>query len=187
VSEACKDAAINEEMLENEEGNISNYIDIRYLSPETTKFEKTNGGFVSMHIEPDENYPRVNFYRAFPFKFSREFISVRDVEGKEIGIIRSIDDFPPKDIELIEMELSRRYFRPVITKINSIKDEFGYTYWNVITDAGPKKFTVQRNQNSVISLTEKNILIIDVDGNRYEIPDYTKLDPKSMKIVEMLL
>ncbi len=75
----------------------------------------------------------------------------------------------------------------MITRIESIKEEFGYAYWNVETDVGPRRFTVRDMQDNVVLLSPEHVLIIDVDGNRYEIPDYTQLDPKSRRYIEDLL
>lgn len=166
---------------------LSEFASIRYIGPENTEFTQTSGGFISLKIEPDEFYSRINLYRIFPFSKQNEYISIRDSEGKEIGIIRSLKQFPAETIELFEVELNRRYFSPIISKVDSIKEEFGYSYWNVQTDAGPKRFTVQRGSNNVIPITDQRILLIDVDGNRFEIPDYRKLDEKHVKIVETIL
>ena len=187
-----KNTNINIENIENIH-NIENIAKIRYLEPRSSKFSLTEGGFLSLHIENKdkseniENYDRVNFYRAFPFKYAREYISVRTIEDKEIGIIKNMDDYPEETIKLFDYELNRRYFTPIIEKINRIKEEFGYSYWDVLTNSGSKRFTVQNIHNNVIQITQIRILVIDVDGNRFEIPDYKKLDLRSLKIVERLL
>ncbi len=135
----------------------------------------------------DEKYDRVGLHRAFPFNYEREYISVRTTEGKEIGMIRNIDDYPADIVEIFLYELDRRYFTPYIQKINSIKEEFGYTYWDVLTDSGPRRFTVQNIHNNLIQISDVRILVLDVDGNRFEIPDSAKLDVKSLKMIERLL
>ena len=169
------------------EHSLSDYVDIRYLDPAEAKFEETPGGFVRLTIGADEIYPRVALYRAFPFTYLDRYISVRDVEGKEIGMIRELGEFGEETAQLILRELDRRYFTPVISRIESIKEEFGYAYWNVVTDAGPRRFTVRDMQQSVLLLSTYHVLIIDVDGNRFEIPDYQELDARSRKYIEDLL
>jgi len=166
---------------------LSDYVDIRYLDPATARFSKTPGGFVRLAIGDGEIYPRVALYRAFPFSYPDRYISVRDMEGKEIGMIRDLREFDEETVRLIERELERRYFTPVIRRIDSIKEEFGYAYWTVETDAGPRRFTVREMHHNVVMLSPDHVLIIDVDGNRYEIPDYQRLDPKSRKMIEDLM
>ncbi len=160
---------------------------IRYITPRMARFYRTEGGFLSLEIEPGEVYARVNLYRTFPHKEARRYISVLNDKGKEIGLIKSIDDFPPETVRLMEKELSRRYFVPAILKIRSIKEEFEYSYWDVVTDSGERRFTVQGRHNRLVSISETRHLVIDVDGNRFEIADYRKLDPKSIKIIETLI
>jgi hypothetical protein len=171
---------------ENKSG-LADYASIRYLEPKSSSFEQTPGGFLSLKIEPDEFYARVNLHRAFPFSQEEKYISVRDPEGKEIGIIRSMKDFPSSTVKLFQLELERRYFTPIIQKISSIKEEFGYSYWDVETDSGHKRFTVRRGSSSIIPITDERLIIIDVDGNRFEIPNYKSLGNKNIKIIETLL
>lgn len=166
---------------------LSEYIDIRYLDPATARFSETPGGFVRLVIGEDESYPRVLLYRAFPFSFVDRYISVRDMDGKEIGMIKDLNEFGEETARLVLKELDRRYFTPVITRIESIKEEFGYAYWNVETSAGARRFTVRDMQQNVVLLSQYQLLVIDVDGNRYEIPDYRELDAKSRKVIEDLL
>ncbi|HLS89659.1 MAG TPA: DUF1854 domain-containing protein [Limnochordia bacterium] len=174
-------------MQQQDQHGLSEYVDIRYLDPATARFSETPGGFVRLVIGEEESYPRVALYRAFPFSFPDRYISVRDMDGNEIGMIKDLNEFDEKTAKLILRELERRYFTPVITQIESIKEEFGYAYWDVRTDAGPRRFTVRDMQSNVILLSPEHVLIIDVDGNRYEIPDYHKLDARSRKYIEDLL
>ncbi|HBQ63873.1 MAG TPA: DUF1854 domain-containing protein [Clostridiales bacterium] len=178
--------------------DIRDYAEIRYLDPEKSKFENTKGGFVSLKIEPEELYTRVNLHKAFPFTLDREYISVRyiitnelgmvkDSEIKEVGIIRRIDDFPADQVELIEKELAKRYFVPVIEKIQKVKEEFGYIYWDVLTSAGQRRFTTHDMSNSLIPVGENRLVLVDVDGNRFEIPDHTQLEDKHRKFLDMWL
>ena len=68
-----------------------------------------------------------------------------------------------------------------------MKEEFGYSYWMVDTDAGPRRFTVQSGKNNVTVVAERRLLIVDVDGNRFSIADYTRLDRSVLRTLETLL
>lgn len=160
--------------------------EINYLTRENATFYASEGGFIGLKRN-EEDYKRVSLIKAFPFSFPTQFISVRDQEQKEIGIIEDLKQFPEEIQILFQEELERRYYLPVIQKIQSIKEEFGYSYWEAVTDHGFKKFTMRRDSNSFINIKGNMILIIDVDGNRYEIEDYTKLDDKSYKRIELML
>ena len=82
-------------------------------------------------------------------------------------------------------ELQRRYFIPDITKVDEVKDEFGHTMWKTQTTAGAREFTVTDMSSNVFNLGNNKIMLVDVYGNRYYIPDITKLDDKTMKVLEI--
>lgn len=174
-------------MEEKKETGLEQFADIRFLDAADCEFSKTEGGFLALKLSEEEQYPRVSLMKAFPFTRERGYISIRNVEGKEIGMIRDMDAFPPEVVEMMEYEIHRRYFSPVITSIRSIKDEFGYCYWDVVTEAGPCRFTSRSGHNNIVAITEQRLMVIDVDGNRFEIPDYSTLDAKSMRIIETYL
>ena len=68
-----------------------------------------------------------------------------------------------------------------------MKEEFGYSYWLVDTDAGARRFTVQSGKNNVTVVDERRLLIVDVDGNRFTLADYGRLERSVLRILETLL
>jgi hypothetical protein len=68
-----------------------------------------------------------------------------------------------------------------------MKEEFGYIYWEVETDRGSRRFTTKGHHDSVMPITDTRVLVLDVDGNRFEIPDFNALDVKSAKQIEALM
>lgn len=165
---------------------LSEFVEIEYLNPSKAKFSRTPGGFLQLKID-DATFPRVTLFRTFPFTYEEEYVSVRDMDGKEIGIIKRLDEFEPDAVSAFREELERRYFAPTVTRIKNMKEHFGYAYWDVDTDSGPRRFTVRDMQQSLLLLSPEHVLIVDVDGNRFDIPDYTKLDPVSRKYIDDLL
>jgi hypothetical protein len=158
---------------------------IELLLNETT-FYRNESGFVGMKHQ-DKDYPRVNIIKSFPLSYTDKFISVCDCESVEIGIIPDTNVYPEEARELFIEDIERRYFLPEITKIDSLKQEFGYVYWRVQTTAGEKKFITSKDASAIIALREIRILLIDLDGNRYNITDYTKLDSKSYRLIQLLV
>ena len=55
------------------------------------------------------------------------------------------------------------------------------------TDAGHRRFTVQSGKNNVTMVGEGRLVIVDVDGNRFEVADYTRLDRSVLRTLEGLL
>ena len=189
---------------------------LRYLDSSNTRFERTKGGFVSLLVKTGEKqqqtglygrettridgtdedgnatefYPRVNFYSGFPFTDPGRYISVREAGEKapEIGVIRDLEkDLDAECVKMIKEQLAVRYFTPVITKIYNIKEEHGFAYWDVETKQGRCRFTIRMNSNSVIYLDDVRLLITDLDENRFEIPDFTRLGGRELKKLDLFL
>jgi hypothetical protein len=168
------------------------------LTPENAKFYPSKGGLISMTLihgdgKEDEFFERVIVLRAFPISNPDEFISVREPDtkkkgkGKEIGMIRRLSDFDEATVTLINEELRRRYFSPVIQRIYSVKEKFGYSYWESDTTAGRVTFILNNPFSNIRVLEDGRIFINDIDGNSFEIPDPKKLDPASYRKIEIYL
>lgn len=134
---------------------------------------------------------RIFLSRAFPFDMPFDYISVLDKDKKEIGFIRSLDDFDDPDKTLLIHELETKYYTPVIKKILSVKERYGFSYWKCECEFGEKSFTLQDTFRSIIKAQSadgtERVYILDVDGNRYEIPDVEALDRQSYKKIELYL
>lgn len=167
------------------------------LTKENAKFRRSGGGLISLDIinakgEP-ETFERVVILRSFPVTNPDEFLSVREPDskkqgrGNEIGMIRYMKDFDGETQKLFADELDRRYFTPEIKKINSVKDKFGYLYWDVATTAGNITFVLNNPFSNIRVLEDGRILINDIDGNVFEILEPEKLDSSSLKKIEIYL
>jgi len=168
---------------------------LRFLTDENAKFSRTPGGFVSLEIPNGEDgkpekYDRIRVVRSFPFTSPNTYISIRTTEEKsrEIGIIKDIaKDVSKETRKMLEEQMNLRYFTPIITKINDIKEEYGHAYWDVDTNEGPCRFVIYMNSSSVVSLSDVRLMVTDLDGNRFEIPDYTRLSAGELKKLDLFL
>ena len=155
-----------------------------WLTPENASFSQENG---FLYIKLGEETRRAFLCRAFPFEMLWEFISVLDEDQNEIGIIRSVDLFEEDGKDLLVQELERRYYSPVIRRILSMKERYGFSYWTVETDEGEMQFTLHDTFRSIVRAGEFRAILMDVDGNRFDIPDVRALDRKSYKKIELYL
>lgn len=128
---------------------------------------------------------RVFLHRAFPYDSPYKYISVSDENG-EIGIIFDTELFG-EDAKLLNNELDSKYFSPKIKKIVSLKERFGYSYWNVKCDKGNFSFTVKDTFRNIIHVSEDRVIILDVDSNRFEIESLSALDKNSFRKIELYL
>ena len=76
---------------------------------------------------------------------------------------------------------------PVIEKIINIKEASGYVNFKVFTNHGEMEFSLQSNGSHFSYLSDTRILITDLEGNRYEIPDTAKLSAKELKKLDLYL
>lgn len=183
--------------------NAEEEVDIFYKRPSVTltvenaRFFRSRGGLISLELKGDngesEVFERVVAIRSFPITDPDAFISIREPDsadhekGAEIGIIADINEFDGETVALLREELDRRYFTPKILKIFSMKEKLGHYYWEVNTDAGKFSFVLRNAGANIRTLEDGRVLIFDIDGNCFEIPDTEKLDKASFKKIEVYL
>ncbi len=179
------DKEFNEEELLAQSADL---LELRFLNKKNASFSRTPGGFVALDYD-GKHYDRVGVYRTFPLTEPDGYISIREADEKarEIGIIESLKDLEKDQAQMLEEQLRLRYFMPVIKKVISVKDEYGYAYFDVITNFGACRFTTHVGSDAFVSLTEGRIMITDLDGNRYEIPDINALSVAEKKKLDLFI
>lgn len=121
--------------------------------------------------------------RLFPFSDANHWIALLDAESRELALIECLDHLPPPHRALIESELVRREFLPVLVRIESITPSTPPHEWVVETDRGKTRFLIDADDR-VRSLGANRALITDADGLRYLVPDLKALDPTSRRLLE---
>lgn len=186
--------------------SFTGLVNIVYFTPENAVFYETEGGFAALKAfipkvnkddlsaEPEksgenvwQDLGRVLFHRAFPYDRPQEYISVQDEDGREYGIIRNLSDFDGKGREIIDKALNRKYFCPEITRIRKLKEQLGYAFLEVDTSVGEMEIVLKDTFGSIARISDTYLVINDVSGNRYVIPDVTALDKKSYRKIELYL
>jgi len=174
--------------------SLRSVVDIVYATSDNAKFDRKNG-FLTLTIQlkneegvmEKQAFDRVYLHRAFPFDTPWQFISVCDGDARELAIIESVDALPEDQQQLIRDELERKYYYPVIRRILSVNERFGFSTWKVETDDGERTFTVQDIYRSIHKITITHVFVTDMDGNRYDIPDLEQLDSRSYRKIELFL
>lgn len=163
---------------------------LNYITPDEIAFYNSEGGLLMARYK-GEDIGRIAVLRMFPLQYDEEFLSVRpqnydrfDKES-ETGIIRNLKDFPDDAKGLVRAELERRYFVPDIIAVKEVKEQIGHILWKVTTNKGDREFTLTDMSVNITNLGGGQILLTDVYGNRYRIADITKLDDKTMRVIEI--
>ena len=171
------------------ENKIVELAGIEMINVKEAKFAPEKGGYLSLTYKGEE-YGKVKLNRALPYRSPNEYICVSDKEGKEIGIIRDIAELSEEQRKTVCDELDKLYYSPTVTRILSAKDRMGFMYFEVETVAGKREFAVRdasRNIKFIDPDSKTSVQIRDVDGNRYIIDDFMKLDSASAKKIEAFL
>ncbi len=121
--------------------------------------------------------------RCFPISDSDRWIAICNSEGRELAIVEDPSALSPEMQKLLDRELSRREFVPVIHRILSVPPDAEPTQWEVETDRGITRF-VLTSDDDVRRLGPSRALVIDSRGIRYLIPNIEQLDATSRRILE---
>lgn len=118
--------------------------------------------------------------RCFPWSLPDGYISVRDKQGHEITLLKTLDELDPISRKVIEEELRDKVFNPRILRVLEHERVFGVTSITAITDRGQVTFQMM-SRDDIRVLSKTRALFRDADGNIYELADLTKLDSRSRK------
>lgn len=162
-------------------------LEVNFLDPAAVRFERMEYGGLRMTTGEDgEGFDHIVVYRAYPLSKPGEYIAIRighsELEQREIGMIRRLSELDPEGQELIEEALEKRYFVHTVEEIVSIREDMGYFYWVVETDKGTQEFPVPISPRHIAHVGAGGRLVIDIDGNRYGIPDLEALDVRSQAL-----
>lgn len=162
------------------------------MNPPITDFSKLKLFFeprdrLRLTVGDDRSYVTVKPAWASPLSFPKSYLALLDGKGDEIVTVKDPGQLPPDSLQAVHAELHRRYLAPTITKITNAKVEFGATYWHVETDRGPRDFVTQSLQENAQWLSERHLVLVDVDQNRFEIPDIDQLDAESLRTIHQIL
>jgi hypothetical protein len=157
---------------------------MRFLSPETCHIHLGTHDAFHVTVENDRIYGGVYAAHAFPVAYPEGYISLVHVGGEEeveIGIIRDLAEFPEPAVRLVREALARRYFVHAIMRIRHIGWEYGFVSMDVETDKGPTSFLMPWRHDRATDYGRHGKILIDVDNNRYLIPDLQKLSPRELR------
>ncbi len=162
---------------------------MKLLNRQNAAFQKTSGGGLFLTFQ-DISYEDVQLVETFPFTDPYVYLSVRNSKGKkkEIGMIADLEtDFDAGTISLIKDYLDQHYHMPVIEKIVRAKENGGYTDFTVLTNFGETQFSLHANSSHITALSEKRLIIQDLENNRFEIPDRNTLSARELKMLDVFL
>src|SRR5271166_1581464 len=117
--------------------------ELRILEPRKMRIFRTNG-LTRLTLLEDRSYTRLIVTRAFPLSDPDHYLGFLDGAGKDIGLLVDPGPLDSESKQIVDEELEKRYFVPIVERVLSVKEEFGTVYWVVETDRGEKEI-IARN------------------------------------------
>jgi hypothetical protein len=121
--------------------------------------------------------------RCFPWSLPGSYVSIRDKEGKELALLKTLEELEPASRRIVEEELADKVFDPKIRRIISYRNEFGVISITAQTDRGEVTFQI-RSRDDVRLLSDTHAIFRDADGNAFELVDLDALDRTSRRWLE---
>lgn len=155
-----------------------------YVDKYTGRLERTDVYLVRLTLKDGTVIENLEPRRLFPITNTTMFITLLDSNEKEIAFIRDFDELDEESKSAVEECFGEYYMIPKITRLIESDEKFGSLSWKVETDRGIIKFRITNRHNSIKQLWGTNRVIVrDSNDNRYEIPDYTKMDAHSLHLL----
>lgn len=157
------------------------------VDPAKIRLFKEPDWILRMTIEGDRSYTRVKVVRAAPLTEPDRYFCILDIKDEAICMIEELDELNKESHPFVFEELDRRYLTAQILRIVSLQNEYGVSYWQVETDRGTREFVAKSVSENAQWLSDTRLMIFDVDGNRFEVPNMEALDKRSQGLLESVL
>jgi hypothetical protein len=131
----------------------------------------------------DEPVVDVRAARCFPWMLPDSYIAIRDKEGKELALLKTLDELDAASRQVVQQELREKCFSPRILKVLDYANEFGVVSITAHTDRGQVTFQI-RSRDDIRVLSPTRALFRDADGNTYEVHDINAMDALSRKSLQ---
>jgi len=142
-----------------------------FLDPAVIRLERQENQPPTLILSGDR-YLDIRIRQAFPLTAENTFVAFFDQEDQYLGMIMDPADLDDHSTQIINEEISWRYFIPQITQIKEIHDRGGKAIFVAVTDRGQLNISMR---------------ITDEYSNRYEIPDVDLLDRHSRRLIRRLI
>lgn len=158
---------------------------INYIDGPEARITDNDGIFVDLELcGCDEKLCSLEPRRLFTKSGAGKYIALLDSEGNQRAVIRDLNNLMPESKAVVEKALEEYYMIPRITRFIKMTEKFKIWMWTAETDKGIITFEIRNHMASVKPLYDGRVLIKDANDNRYEIPDYKKLDKHSIRMLE---
>ena len=155
--------------------------------------DKVDAVTIRLYREPDwilnmsiggRHHTDIVVVRAAPLSCPDRYICFLDANCREICLLEDPSSLDTDSRQILREELKRRYLTSAIQRIHFARREAGACYFDAETSRGRREFVVQETPESIRWLGDHRLLLVDVDGNRFEAHDIRALDRKSARLLQ---
>lgn len=157
------------------------------LDPTTILLLQSSAWGMILTLRGVRTWLGVRIVRAFPLSERSEYFTFLNRRNDEIGTIRSLQDLEPASRRLAETEIEKRYLVNVIQAIHSLRCDGDTLYLDVSCQRGQRECVVKATRETVMRLRDARLVIVDVDGNRFEINDMRRLSKRVVDTFNQVL
>jgi ATP-binding cassette subfamily B protein len=151
----------------------------RWLQPQHMRIWRDERQNLHLEIAGERDYSGVFALRCMPVRHPERYISLRwvveDDREQEIGLINDLAQWPAEAQRLVREALMRRYLLHTILRVLAVREEHHYLMFSVVTDHGPREFTMRWAGETALEYGERGKVLQDVEENRYLVPDVAAL------------
>ncbi len=154
-----------------------------FVETEDVRLELLDDGIELVFKSNNKRHCVARVSSAFPLTTPGRLVSFFDKSGAEVCILRNAGELDKESLQILQEELEKCYFMPTIRAIEEMQERLGVETWRVRTNKGERAFEVRDPRRNVRQIGGGQIVIKDVDANRYLIPNWKGLDRKSIKLL----
>jgi hypothetical protein len=124
----------------------------------------------------------VRLRQCFPWSEPHRHLSLRDDRDREIALVGDPAALDADSRRAMELALAEAGFVLDVTRVVSVEEEVEIRQWMVETRQGPRTFQTHLD-DWPRALPKGGLLIRDVAGDLYRLPDPATLDRKSRELL----
>lgn len=156
-------------------------VQVRRLEPGNARISEGEHSTLRCEFADGGICKGVSAIRLFPATSPERFISLRqhDADGKaeEIGIIEDLADFPAEVQGLVRLSLCRHYHEQIVMRIYNARYRYELLFFDIETQRGREQLLMRWEYDRARDYGPKGKALLDVNENRYIIPDVSALPP----------
>ena len=153
-----------------------------YIDGDSTRFTRKDLSLVDVELADGTKLENLEPKRLFPVSMRNQYITLLDENGTEQAVIRDLKNLPDDQQAILADCLDEYYRIPEILRIRAYEERFDGLTLHTDTDKGPADIEI-RSLALGFKMDGVRALLRDINDNRYEIPNVTRLDNLSKQIL----